>query len=173
MKSQKLSIGCGRKIEEGFINLDIVELPGVDVVHDLNEYPYPFKDNTFNYILCDSVLEHLNDIIKPIEELHRISKDGAIIRIIVPLAPSVYAFADPTHKSFYTYHTFNYFGGNEFNYYSKVRFNILKRRIIFDLYLRPIEFLVNLCDFNKKLWNRFFYFLIPAMLLDVELEVIK
>ncbi|HPC10341.1 MAG TPA: class I SAM-dependent methyltransferase, partial [archaeon] len=65
----KLNIGCGKKILKGYINLDVVKLPGVDIVHDLNKYPWPFKDNYFDEIYADNVLEHLDDIIKPIEEI--------------------------------------------------------------------------------------------------------
>ena len=46
----KLNIGCGKKILNGYINLDVVKLPGVDIVHDLNKYPWPFKDNYFDEI---------------------------------------------------------------------------------------------------------------------------
>lgn len=43
---QKLTIGCGKKIEEGYINLDKIALKGVDIVWDLDKFPYPFEDNT-------------------------------------------------------------------------------------------------------------------------------
>jgi hypothetical protein len=31
----KLNLGCGRDIKQGFVNLDYMPLPGVDVVADL------------------------------------------------------------------------------------------------------------------------------------------
>ncbi|UCH07499.1 MAG: hypothetical protein JSV55_00415, partial [Deltaproteobacteria bacterium] len=36
-----LDIGCGPAKADGFIGLDIRDLPGVDLVHDLNEIPWP------------------------------------------------------------------------------------------------------------------------------------
>ena len=63
---KKLNLGCGKKILKGYINLDCVKFPGVDKVHNLNKYPWPFKDNEFDEIYCDNILEHLDGIIKPI-----------------------------------------------------------------------------------------------------------
>lgn len=35
---KRLNLGCGRDIKKGWINLDILKLPGVDVVYDLTNY---------------------------------------------------------------------------------------------------------------------------------------
>ncbi len=173
-QTKKLTVGCGKDIKKDFVNLDIVGLPGVDVVHDLNKYPWPFKENEFEYIYCDNVLEHLNEIIKPLEEIWRISKSKAKIRIIVPIFPSVWSFCDPTHKSVYTYFTFNYFGLKfDLNYYSKARFSILKRKILFNKFLKPFEWIVNCSEISKKIWAFYFSHLINAQFLDVTLETIK
>ena len=172
--SKKLTIGCGKDIKKDFVNLDIVKLPGVDVVHNLNKYPWPFKDNEFEYIYCDNVLEHLEDIIKPVEEIWRISKPKAKTRIIVPIFPSVWSFCDPTHKSVYTYFTFNYFRPEDsLNYYSKARFRIAKRKIIFNKFLRPFQWMVNSSNISQKIWAFYFSHIISAQFLDVTLETIK
>lgn len=172
--SKKLTIGCGKDIKKDFVNLDVIKLPGVDIVHNLNKYPWPFKENEFEYIYCDNVLEHLEDIIKPIEEIWRISKPKAKIKIIVPIFPSVWSFCDPTHKSVYTYFTFNYFRLEDgLNYYSKARFNILKRKIIFSKLLRPIQWIVNSSEITQKIWAFYFSHLIQGKSLDITLETIK
>ena len=56
---RRLNLGCGRKIFKNSVNLDRVKLDGVDVVHDLNKFPYPFKDESFDEIKALAVLEHL------------------------------------------------------------------------------------------------------------------
>ncbi|MEK6823649.1 MAG: methyltransferase domain-containing protein [Nanoarchaeota archaeon] len=174
LKRKKLNIGCGKNIKKEFVNLDSVNLPGVDIVHDLNEYPWPFKKDEFDEIYCSHVLEHLDNIIKPLEEIWRITKKNGLIRILVPISPSVWAFADPTHKQFYTYFTFNYFRPEDnLNYYSKARFNIKKRKVSFSKYLRLVEILVNSSEITKKIWAFFLYFLFPAETLEIELKVIK
>jgi len=174
IKNKKLNLGCGKDIKEGYINVDSIKLPGVDKVVDLNKYPWPFKDNEFDFVLCSHILEHLNSIIKPLEEIWRITKKNSKVKILVPISPSVYAFADPAHKQFYTYFTFNYFKEEHNpNYYSKARFKIKSRKIIFSKYLKPIEILVNSTELTKKAWASLFYFLFPAEVLEIELEVLK
>ena len=76
---KKLNLGCGKDIKpskEGWINLDNVKLKGVDIVYNINKFPYPFKNNEFDKILCSHILEHVNDIIKTLKELSRITKKG-------------------------------------------------------------------------------------------------
>ena len=104
-----LDLGCGKRKQKGAIGVDISEDTDADVIHDLNVFPYPFADNEFDYIYADNVIEHLDSVIKVLEELHRISKNGATIKIIVPFFRSHYAFIDPTHKHFFTVRSFDNF----------------------------------------------------------------
>ncbi len=174
MKEKKINIGCGKDIRQGYVNLDSVKLPGVDIVHNLENYPWPFKDNEFGIVSCSHVLEHLTSITKPIEEIWRITKSGGKIMIEVPIFPSIGAAADPTHKTFYTYQTFNYFRTNDgLNYYSKARFKILKRRIVFSRLTPFFTWLFNCSQTMQKFYVYFLSFLIPAEVLRVELEPVK
>lgn len=109
METKKLNIGSGTKPLKGFVNLDMVRYGGVDVVHNLNKFPYPFKDNTFDFIYAEDVLEHLDDIPRVMKELHRIGKPGSLLEIKVPYFRSESAFDDPTHKTFFTHKTFDHF----------------------------------------------------------------
>ncbi len=171
--SKKLNLGCGKKILREYVNLDITELPGVDIVHNLNLYPYPFKNNEFDSILCDNILEHLDSIVKPLEELYRITRPGGRIKVIVPLFPSFYSFQDPTHKSVFTYYTFDYFiGEGKLNYYSKARFKIIKKRIKFYWLFKFLE-LINSSEFLQKVYYKLFSSIINPEFLEVNLEVIK
>ncbi|MCK9288580.1 MAG: methyltransferase domain-containing protein [Sphaerochaetaceae bacterium] len=79
--SAKLNLGCGKDIREGFTNIDIRPLPGVDVVADVREVGIKA-----DYILARDVLEHFPqaetlDILK-----HWISllNPGGIIEIQCP-----------------------------------------------------------------------------------------
>ncbi len=40
---KNLNLGAGKDIVDGYINHDIVELPGIDIVHDLNVFPWPWE----------------------------------------------------------------------------------------------------------------------------------
>ncbi|UCF07754.1 MAG: methyltransferase domain-containing protein [Thermoplasmata archaeon] len=124
----KLHIGCGHAKRKGYLNLDSAEAVKPDVMWDLNEFPYPFEDNTFDEILAYSILEHLDDLVKVMEELHRIGRPGAVLDITVPYWDS-YGFAtDPTHKRMFTEDTFDFFTGkSDYGFITKARFKI--RRI--------------------------------------------
>jgi SAM-dependent methyltransferase len=127
--SRKLNVGCGADIREGWINLDVAALPGVDVVHNLEQFPWPFEDSAFDEIVLINVLEHLSDTVAVMEELHRISAPNGSVRIRVPYWNSPDAISDPTHKRSFNEHTFDFFdpntrSGRERAYYSKARFHI-------------------------------------------------
>ena len=70
--------------KKGFIEVDILKLEGVDIVHDLNYTPYPFENNVSDEISMNNVLEHINNILRVIDELYRIGKNKCIINITVP-----------------------------------------------------------------------------------------
>lgn len=122
-------MGCGTDIRSDYVNLDVAQLPGVDVVHDLTIYPWPFDTDTFEEIELINVLEHLADTVKTIEELHRIARPGAKIIIRVPFWNSPDMFADPTHKRFFSEKTLRFFDPKfpeckSRPYYSSARFEI-------------------------------------------------
>ena len=79
-KINKLNLGCGENIKDGYINLEFRQIDNIDVVHDLNNYPWPFENNSFNEIIAYNVIEHLDNFILAMEEIHRISKDNALIK---------------------------------------------------------------------------------------------
>ena len=57
--------------------------PMADVKADICDLP--FKDVTFDLILCNHVLEHIPDDIKAMEELYRVLKKGGTLIAQVPL----------------------------------------------------------------------------------------
>ena len=177
MNEKILDLGCGNhKIPES-VGVDFVKIPGVDIVHNLNKIPYPFKKDYFDIIYANQILEHLepslDDILK---ELCRICKPTGKIKIIVPHAMSVGAFSDPTHKKFFTYFTFDYFGSNEQSYYTKSRVKILKRKFICasgrksSILLKPLEWLANKIP---MIYSHFFAFIFPISTLYFELKPVK
>jgi len=105
----KLNLGCGKKALAGYVNIDMSKYPGVNVVHDLNKFPYPFKDDTFDFIYSEHVIEHLDDLYETMKELHRICKNGATMIIRVPHFSCGINYRDPTHQRLFSYFTFDYF----------------------------------------------------------------
>jgi len=125
-----LDLGCGNNKVNGSIGLNDIKLPGVDVVHNLNTFPYPFKDNEFDKIYANMVLEHLDDLMKTMNEIHRILKLGGYLHIKVPYYTSMDAFTDPTHKNFFSEKSFLYFTDHSrWNFYTKIRFEIVEMHL--------------------------------------------
>lgn len=127
-----LDVGCGRAKVKGAIGVDHVKLSGVDVVYDLNDFPWPFEDESFDEIYMNDVLEHLNDTIKVMEEVCRILKPGGKLHIRVVYWNHRYAFSDPTHVNFFSETTFDFFTGKRRSYYTKALFKLEKLEYIYD-----------------------------------------
>lgn len=159
LKSAKLHLGCGTVIKSGWINHDIFPLPGVDVVHDLREFPWPFEDGQFEEVYMKDVLEHLPDTIRTMEELYRITQPGAKVFIAVPYWNSAPALGDPTHVRFFNEHTFFFFDPDAWQckerpYYSHARFHIERLGVWFSplsTLLGPSRFTRDFLIFNPIL----------------------
>jgi SAM-dependent methyltransferase len=126
---ERLHLGCGHNVLPGWVNHDLAALPGVDVVHDLDEMPWPFASDRFDLVRLHHVLEHLREPIRAIEELHRITKDGGTVEVRVPYWNSKDWATDPTHRTPFNEFSFDFFDpstrhGRERPYYSTARFSI-------------------------------------------------
>ena len=107
--SLMLDLGCGNKKRPGTIGVDYNTRVDGDICHDLNVFPYPFESETVDRVYIDNCLEHLDSPLNVMEEIHRILKIGAEVKVIVPYFRSPSAFHDPTHKTFYTVESFSYY----------------------------------------------------------------
>jgi SAM-dependent methyltransferase len=108
-KPKILDLGCGKKKRPGSIGVDYSDRHNADIIHDLNVFPYPFESNSIDQVYLDNVLEHLDKPMRVMEEIHRISKSGGVVKVMVPYFRSPWAFIDPTHKTFYTVDSFAYY----------------------------------------------------------------
>jgi 2-polyprenyl-3-methyl-5-hydroxy-6-metoxy-1,4-benzoquinol methylase len=176
-----LDLGCGKnKIKkEGaiVIGVDIDSTSGADVIHDLNKFPYPFKDNEFDEIICFDILEHLQDIPSVMKELHRIGKNGALVKIRSPHFSSPYASLDPTHLRGFSIFSFDCFCKNKKIIPHNINwelFLIKKRKIIFPKLTRTVGILIDFLANKFPLrYEQYFTFLFQAENIYLELEIIK
>ncbi len=155
----KLHLGCGHIIKEGWLNHDLVPLPGVDVVHDLRVFPWPFEDGQFEEVYADNVLEHLRDTVRTMEEIYRITKPGAKVFIGVPYWNSFEAWGDPTHERLFSEEIFEFFDpttwrGKERSYYTNAKFRI--DRIIYCINpFKPLSRSTKTYRFSRRVKNRY------------------
>jgi SAM-dependent methyltransferase len=108
----RLNVGCGRSILAGWVNLDRADLPGVDIVADLEACgttPLPLANDSVAELLLSHVLEHVRDTLGLMAELHRVAKPGALLTVRVPHGGSDDAWEDPTHDRAYFPGSFGYF----------------------------------------------------------------
>lgn len=104
----RLNLGCGTDIREGWVNLDSVALPGVDVVHNLDEFPIPLPTGRFEEIVCNDILEHI-ELVPVLRELHRLLAPGGVLHIRSPHFTSRNVYMDPTHRRAFSVSTFDFF----------------------------------------------------------------
>jgi len=169
-----LDVGCGNNKIKGAIGIDKSSDTQADIIHDLNKFPYPFNNDEFDMVICNDILEHLDDIVTVMEEIHRISKPNAMVKIRVPHFSDSNAYSDITHKHFFSRQSFDCFTEQAFKYkhYTKSKFKMIDARISFRrLYRRlGIEYLANLWP---KRYERYLAFIFPAGNIEFKLLVLK
>lgn len=109
-KSGRLDLGCGRSKTEGFFGVDQFDLPGVDLVHNLEEFPWPLPDNYARAVVISHFWEHVKPwlTLRFMAELHRVCQDEAHVMIAGPYGVEFRFVQDPTHCNPTNEATFQY-----------------------------------------------------------------
>jgi len=121
-----LYVRCGTAKIKGAIGIDRIKLDGVYIVHDLNKFPWSLKEESFDDIYMNDIIEHLDDTIKVMEECYRLLKPQGRIHIRTAYWNHKYAFSDPTHVRFFSEISFEFFTGKRRNYYTNAKFKLEK-----------------------------------------------
>jgi predicted SAM-dependent methyltransferase len=165
----KLNIGCGKDIKEGYVNLDVVDYGG-NQIHDLNKFPYPYEDNSFDEVFASHILEHLDNFHDYITEIYRILKPGGLLIVYAPFFLNTKYFGEPDHKipfSIRTFDNYEYIGNRKLkfyekwklnhrtNYEGKAKFEVLEKKFVTSHFsiLKWMNFIVNL---EPVIYERFF-----------------
>ena len=144
----RLNLGSGARPLDGYVNVDSnPKAPGVNVVHDLDQYPWPFETESVHEVFMSHCLEHLIDHNRAMKEVHRVLTNGGIARIRVPHFTWQLAFQDPTHRHFFAYNTFSYYASD--SGYFDFKFSSCKAKLIFGKRLSVWNFIL------EPLFNRF------------------
>lgn len=89
----KLHLGCGTKHLEGYTNIDIRYLPGVDEVNNIR-FLRNYKENSVDEIYACHVLEHFGrwEYKEVLKRWFEILKPGGYLRLAVPNFSSICSY---------------------------------------------------------------------------------
>jgi len=103
-----LDVGCGSKrlrahlpFDVAYTGIDAAGSPDVRV--DIAKETYPFPDESFDFVLCNAVLEHVADPEHVMREIVRVLKKGGRAYVSVP-------FLQPYHPDPEDYRRFTHHG---------------------------------------------------------------
>jgi predicted SAM-dependent methyltransferase len=85
-KIHKLHIGCGKNILSGWLNADLNPEKSLDIIHLDATKPFPFVENTFDYIFSEHMIEHIShqEGLLMLQECFRVLRPNGKIRIATP-----------------------------------------------------------------------------------------
>lgn len=94
-----LDIGCGSHKTPGALGMDSRPLPGVDLVWNLQQFPWPLPDACAHSVVIAHVWEHLPPwvTIDFMNEVHRVCRPDAKVFISGPYGLGFRFVQDPTH----------------------------------------------------------------------------
>lgn len=84
-----LYIGGAGRVVDGYVNLDLFAIPGVDVAADAERLPFP--SDLFQRVECDAVLEHVRHPERVVDEIRRVLAPGGYAHLVTP-------FCHPFHE---------------------------------------------------------------------------
>lgn len=113
----QIRLGAGQKADPEAVNVDVRDLDGIDIVHDLTKFPWTIDSNQFDIIVARDVIEHIPPrrkngkdlLVQFIEEVYRIAKPDSKALFKFPHPQEKHQYGDPTHYRFMKPHMFSHF----------------------------------------------------------------
>jgi SAM-dependent methyltransferase len=109
----KLDLGAGPAPRNGFFSLDHLALPGIDIVANLNHPLDLLPDNCCEHLVTFHTLEHVQELLPLMREVHRIVRPNGIFDVLVPHYSNHEFYSDPTHVRFFGIYSMHYFADPE------------------------------------------------------------
>lgn len=113
-----------------YICLDLIKNKNVSIIGDA--HLLPFKNNSFDCVICNAVLEHVSEPVRVITEICRILKPNGLLWLSVPFLQHIHA--DP-----YDYQRFTNYG---LTYIVEAKGFTIEKSIGFFGIIDTIEYLV-------------------------------
>jgi SAM-dependent methyltransferase len=172
-----LDVGCGINKKAGAIGIDRNPASCADVLCELDRFPYPFRDSSFDSLQAVHVIEHVSDVIRTMEEFHRLVRAGGEVLIVTPHYTDFSSFCDPTHRGHLNSFSLRYFGEDHagFGYYSGARFHEISVRVKLLALWRWLGFeaLVNWFPRYRRFWEHYLCYVVRGKVIEWRLRVVK
>ena len=172
-----LDVGCGINKRPGSIGLDCNPATRADVLADLDHFPYPFRDSSFDALQAVHVIEHVADVLRAMEEFHRLVRGGGEVYIVTPHYTDFSSFCDPTHRWHLNSFSMRYFGPDHagYAYYSKARFEESSVRVKLLALWRylGLEWLINTFPRLRRWWEYYLCYIVRGKVIEWRLRVVK
>ena len=176
-RQRVLDVGCGITTDPGAIGIDRIPGTAADAIVDVDRFPYPFRDERFDHVRAVHVIEHVADVIRTIEEFHRLLRPGGTVYIATPHYTDFSSFCDPTHRWHLNSFSLRYFGADDagFGYYSRARFREKRIHVrLLSLWrLLGFEILVNTFPRFRRFWEHYLCFVVRGKVIEWELEAVR
>src|SRR6476646_6503755 len=105
----KIELGCGgSKRDPDAVGIDILDMPGVDLVGDALEVLRSLDEGSVDSVYSEHFLEHIPDARSMVAECARVLRPGGEFRAVVPHFSNPAFYSDPTHHTFFGLYTFSY-----------------------------------------------------------------
>lgn len=178
-----LDIGCGTNKVAGAVGMDVNPRTAADVIHDLDDLPYPFADDQFDEVIGRHVIEHVQNPMAVMCELHRLTRAGGLVKLLAPHWTNPDFATDLTHRNHLNSYSFRNFTEARavFDFYTEVRFKQKVVRVtLLNLWkLTGLEYLINLDNrhprwrFIRKFWEQYLNAVMRGKEIYFEMEVVK
>lgn len=173
MSEKVVDLGCGSKKEAGALGVDIFPYPGVDIVANLDEVPWPLEDSKFDRITSTHILEHVADVVAFLSEVHRIAKPGGLLQIVTPHFSSINSWADPTHLRHLSTNWHELFLPGGYLVERSGEFELVYSKAKFGKSLRSLIPKSMIKMFGQEKWEKHYAFVYPASDIESVLRVVK
>jgi SAM-dependent methyltransferase len=145
-----------RKLE-GHIGIDRARYPGVDIICDVED-GLPLDDDSVDGVFSNFLFEHVSNPVHLFQEVYRVCRDTASVKIRIPYYQSVTQYKDPTHRCVIVPEMIEYFSGKPWygaDYDLKARFKLIRVKY---------EYLPPFSGFLEKRYYLFRPILYPLLL---------
>lgn len=142
MEKTKLNLGCGIKKLDDHINIDMLASVDPDIIHNLEDYPWPLPENQFEEVRASHIVEHIGTMgdadswFNLWREIWRVCKPGAIVYCLAPYYTDHNSAGDPGHRRLISESSFYFLSKEVYKSNAMAKSPMTQYNIDFDFEIR-------------------------------------